>query len=146
MESQLSSASSPIKSCSASAVPVPVEIVTDDEMAFLEAALASARPLLSSPSRLLLASSSLPLVLSPSRSQVTSIRSCSNSPVRDIEDSDQSMPPRSYLERFRANRALSVTDITGSVRFLVSAPKKHIFSFPQIWGFYCLIIGGLYWH
>ncbi|ONK62441.1 uncharacterized protein A4U43_C07F3890 [Asparagus officinalis] len=101
-------------------IPVETEIITDAEMAFLDAALASARPLLSSsilpPSRFPLLPCSLPLALSSPPRHVTSL-SCSSgssSPVKDIEDADKSVRPKSLLERFRARRGLMVTDITSS--------------------------------
>ncbi|KAL6865380.1 hypothetical protein ACP4OV_016531 [Aristida adscensionis] len=74
----------------------PVEVVSDEEMALIEAALAlaAARPLLSSPARR------------------AAPRSCSSAAAGDIEDP----PParRSLLARFRDRRALAVTDITAT--------------------------------
>ncbi|OEL29692.1 Exonuclease V, chloroplastic [Dichanthelium oligosanthes] len=80
---------------------IPVEIVSDEEMAFIEAALAAAaagaRPLLSSAAR----RAAAPL-------------SCAaySAAGGDIEDSPP--PQRSLLARFRERRALAVTDITAT--------------------------------
>nr|XP_019710485.1 exonuclease V, chloroplastic isoform X1 [Elaeis guineensis] len=110
-------------------IPIPVEIVSEEEMAFIEAALASTRPLLSStpsfsssslsssPARLALVSA-LPSVLSPLRKPTGSLHSsaCSR-PLPappDIEDSAGSAPPKSLLHQFRSRRGLTVTDITAT--------------------------------
>ncbi|XP_042419975.1 exonuclease V, chloroplastic-like isoform X3 [Zingiber officinale] len=118
-------------------VHIPVEIVSEEEMAFIEAALASTRPFL--------ASSACPS--SSSRfalfSSLTSILPCSSVPPTspgprsfatssDIEDTvpptspgsrsfatssgiEDIVPPRSsLLDQFRSKRGLSVTDFTST--------------------------------
>ncbi|CAL5097201.1 unnamed protein product [Urochloa decumbens] len=80
---------------------LPVEVVSDDEMAFIDVALAAAtagaRPLFSSAAR----RAAAPL-------------SCAaySAACGDIEDSP--LPRRSLLARFRERRALAVTDITAT--------------------------------
>lgn len=105
-----------------SSVPeIPVEIVSDDEMALLDAALALAS------SRVSLSSSSSPIVQQNVRS-VRSVRSMSILAKRrlsgcsapDIEDSSDSVvnknrAPPSLFQRFRKKKGLSVTDITATV-------------------------------
>ncbi|WOL14838.1 exonuclease V, chloroplastic isoform X1 [Canna indica] len=104
-------------------VHIPVEIVSEDEMAFLEAALASTRPLLSSSpcslsspassssSRFALLSAR-PSLLCGSPVRKSSTRPQSLSTTLDIEDP---VPPRpSLFARFRSRRGLSVTDITAT--------------------------------
>ncbi|XP_017698165.1 exonuclease V, chloroplastic isoform X2 [Phoenix dactylifera] len=108
-------------------IPVPVEIVSEQEMAFIEAALASTRPLLSStssssslsssPARLALVSA-LPSILSPLRRPTGSFHSTAcfrplPAPP-DIEDSAGSSRPKSLLHQFRSRRGLTVTDITAT--------------------------------
>jgi exonuclease V len=102
-----------------------VEIVSDDEMAIIEAALAAAaaRPLLSS---------------AVARGAAT-FSCAAYSTAGDIEDS---APPlrRSLLSRFRERRALAVTDITATVclrpsRLFASSanvPRRRLFSLPCI--------------
>lgn len=112
-------------------IPVPVEIVSEEEMAFIEAALASTRSLLSSstsfsssssssapsPDRLALVSA-LPSILSPLRRPTGSIHSAARSgplpTAPDIEDSAGSARPKSLLHQFRSRRGLTVTDITAT--------------------------------
>jgi exonuclease V len=83
------------------------EIVSDEEMAIIEAALAAAaaRPLLSA---------------AAVRGAAT-LSCAAYSTAGDIEDS---APPlrRSLLSRFRERRALAVTDITATVSRPVPAP------------------------
>ncbi|KAG1371596.1 exonuclease V, chloroplastic [Cocos nucifera] len=124
-------------------IPVPVEIVSEEEMAFIEAALASTRPLLSStssfsssssslsssPARLALVSA-LPSVLSPLRRPTGSLHSaaCSH-PLPappDIEGSAGSARPKSLLHQFRSRRGLTVTDITATVVEKVEVPIKSV--------------------
>lgn len=89
----------------------PVDIVSDEEMALIDAALAAAaagaRPLLSAAAR----RAAAPL-------------SCAAYPpaAGDIEDTP--LPRRSRLARFRERRALAVTDITATVTPL---PKARAF-------------------
>nr|CAD1828788.1 unnamed protein product [Ananas comosus var. bracteatus] len=101
MDDALSSAPLPIS--------VPIEIVSEEEMAFLEAALAAALPCALSPS------SSSPR----GRRGASSLRRCAAPPhsssAADIEDSlATSAPRRSLLHRFRSKRALMVTDVTAA--------------------------------
>ncbi|XP_006654945.3 exonuclease V, chloroplastic [Oryza brachyantha] len=85
---------------------VPVEIVSDEEMAIIEAALSAA------------AAAARPVVFSAARRAVS--LSCAAykfaaSSGGDIEDSPPPPPPRgSLLARFRDRRALAVTDITAT--------------------------------
>ncbi|KAF8725733.1 hypothetical protein HU200_020282 [Digitaria exilis] len=87
---------------------IPVEVVSDEEMAFIDAALAAAaaaaaagaRPLLSSAAR----RTAAPLSCAA--------YSAAGSAGGDIEDSP--LPRRSLLARFRERRALAVTDITAT--------------------------------
>ncbi|KFK27573.1 hypothetical protein AALP_AA8G401200 [Arabis alpina] len=88
-------------------VEIPIEIVTEEEMAILDAALAATRSFLpsairsvSSPSRLLAGETSRTL------RSVTVFSKRKLSACSDIEDS--------YLHRFRRNQALGVTDLTGT--------------------------------
>ncbi|KAK4286475.1 hypothetical protein QN277_003026 [Acacia crassicarpa] len=105
---------------------IPIEIVSDEEMAIIEAALAYARSFTFSavPAT---RSTTLPLqVHKNARSPVQSIRvlsnrSLSNCSQSDIEDSGNMMNTQkrrrvaeSYLHRFRKNRGLTVTDITST--------------------------------
>ncbi|KAF5744681.1 hypothetical protein HS088_TW07G00258 [Tripterygium wilfordii] len=102
---------------------IPIEIVSEEEMALLEAALAATRSSFSS--------SDIPSICSPSPSSqfqmnarcVSSITllskrglSCCSRP--DIEDfggtQKRNRVPESLLQRFRKNRALSVTDFTNT--------------------------------
>ena len=92
---------------------IPLEIVTEEEMALIDAAMVSARGMIR-------ASSFLGSRSSPSA--LASLRRCRNSfrpvsPSQDIEDFDsrQSQPKPSPLKLFRNRRALSVTDITATV-------------------------------
>ncbi|KOM50724.1 hypothetical protein LR48_Vigan08g155100 [Vigna angularis] len=98
---------------------IPIEIISDDEMAFIEAALAFASTRTCSAIRSSSCSSS------PSKSplhnnalSITVVSKRSLSSGSDIED----LPPRkrnptlsdSFLRRFRNRRGLSVTDITST--------------------------------
>uniref|UniRef100_A0A1J3F171 Exonuclease V, chloroplastic n=1 Tax=Noccaea caerulescens TaxID=107243 RepID=A0A1J3F171_NOCCA len=81
---------------------IPIEIVSEEEMAILDAMLAATRSILPSAIR---------SAASPSRSpkairSVTIFSKRKLSACSDIEDS--------YLHRFRRNQALSVTDLTGT--------------------------------
>lgn len=113
---------------------IPIEIVSEEEMALLEAALVATRSLLSSSSVIpSIASSSRPSFLSSSqlRENVRSIESITLLSKRsfsvcaglDIEDSGnlrsqqkkKNRVSESFLRRFRKKRGLMVTDITGTV-------------------------------
>ncbi|XVE79086.1 hypothetical protein DITRI_Ditri14bG0029200 [Diplodiscus trichospermus] len=102
---------------------IPIEFVTEEEMAFIEAAYAATSSSLYSS----LSSS----ICSPSRFQgktrpmqsitLFSKRCLSGSSELDIEDSSnlistqkRSRVAQSFLQRFRRERGLSVTDVTGS--------------------------------
>ncbi|KAF0923999.1 hypothetical protein E2562_008349 [Oryza meyeriana var. granulata] len=100
----------PMPSSSAAAPPaserveLPVEIVSDEEMALIEAALsaAAARPVLSAAAR-----RAVPLSCAA--------YSAASSSSGDIEDSPPLPTPRGSLHaRFRERRALAVTDITAT--------------------------------
>lgn len=117
---------------------IPVEIVTDEEMALIEAALTAARSSLSSstiPAMSFTAaasSSSFSPLLHRNARSIGSIARLSKrrlsdctdtSPIRDIEDSGVLRSTQkkigvreSLLHRFRRKKGLSVTDITGTVR------------------------------
>ncbi|PKI62584.1 hypothetical protein CRG98_017006 [Punica granatum] len=93
---------------------IPVEIVSDDEMALLETALAlaSSRASLSSSSSLLFQRNVRSISSLPKRR----LSGCS---VPDIEDSSDSVAkksraPPSLFHRFRKKKGLSVTDITAT--------------------------------
>ena len=103
---------------------IPIEIVSDEEMAFIEAALASARSF-----------SAVPVIHSPSRCShfdintksiqsitILSKRRLSKCTETDIEDSGNLVITQkkcrvneSFLHRFRRKRGLSVTDVTSTV-------------------------------
>ncbi|XP_021889759.1 exonuclease V, chloroplastic [Carica papaya] len=112
---------------------IPIEIVSEEEMALLEAALVATRSFLSSSSVIpSIASPSRPSFLSSSqlRENVRSIesitllskRSLSVCAGLDIEDSGnlrsqqkkKNRVSESFLRRFRKKRGLMVTDITGT--------------------------------
>ena len=113
---------------------IPIEIVSDEEMAFIEAAYASVSSssssilsrCSSSPTRLLhsnnaISINSITLVSKPRLSSSSS--SCAG--AGDIEDTvvnySQKKPniSDSFLRRFRKKRALSVTDLTSTVHFIL---------------------------
>ncbi|RZS14258.1 hypothetical protein BHM03_00045941 [Ensete ventricosum] len=125
-----SSSSSPFLNVTSVAVPatdkdevhVPVEIVSEEEMAFLEAALASTRSLFSSsPSPLFssaCSSASRFALLSPLPSVLS--HSCRPQSLATTPNIEDFVPPRSsLLRRFRFRRGLSVTDIIGTVGLLL---------------------------
>lgn len=90
-----------------------VEIVSDEEMAIIEAALAAAasataRPLLSAAA----SATARPLLSAAARGAAT-ISCAAYTTAGDIEDSPPSQR-RSLLSRFRERRALAVTDITAT--------------------------------
>ncbi|CAL9765047.1 unnamed protein product [Musa acuminata subsp. burmannicoides] len=98
-------------------VYVPVEIVSEEEMAFLEAALASTRSVLSSsPSPFVssaCSSASRFALLSPLPSGLS--HSCRPQSLATTPNIEDFVPPRSsLLRRFRSRRGLSVTDIIGT--------------------------------
>ncbi|KAG0477055.1 hypothetical protein HPP92_013896 [Vanilla planifolia] len=94
-------------------IEIPVEIVSEEEMALIEAALSAATAAASSrvPSRSWAA-------LSHCRRHTTSPRLMpsllSQSQPSDIEDSAKPLPKRSLFREFRARRGLTVTDITAT--------------------------------
>ncbi|KAF7823441.1 Exonuclease V, chloroplastic [Senna tora] len=98
---------------------IPIEIVSDEEMALIEAALASARSLTSLPSS---SPQFRPNPKSPLKSiLLLSKRTLSRCTQSDIEDppnliatQKRSRVAESYLRRFRKNRGLAVTDITST--------------------------------
>lgn len=116
------------KACSSSSIvivpEIPIEIVSDEEMALLEAALVSARSFLSS--------TAVPTALRSSHfpSHVRSVQSItalskrgfpgSNEPdMEDLGDfrttQKKTRLPESFLLRFRKKKGLSVTDLTSTV-------------------------------
>ncbi|XP_022752455.1 exonuclease V, chloroplastic-like isoform X2 [Durio zibethinus] len=105
---------------------IPIEFVSEEEMALIEAAYAASRSSLSSSSSSISSS-----ICSPSRFQsktktiqsitLLSKRCLSGSTVLDIEDSGnltstqkRSRVAQPFLHRFRRKRGLSVTDITAT--------------------------------
>ncbi|MBA0855761.1 hypothetical protein Goshw_018690 [Gossypium schwendimanii] len=119
---------------------IPIEFVTEEEMALIEAAYAATRSSLSS-------SSSSSICSPTSRFQthsrtihsitLLSKRGLNGSSELDIEDSDYLKNPQKrirvaqpFLHRFRRKRALSVTDITATV---VKKVKVHIKSVEGSW-------------
>ncbi|XP_028757042.1 exonuclease V, chloroplastic-like isoform X1 [Neltuma alba] len=105
---------------------IPIEIVSDEEMAIIEAALAYARSFTFSVAPAI-PSPTFPSQLhingkSPVRSiAVLSNKGFSNCSQSDIEDSGNMLNTQkrrreaeSYLHRFRKNRGLSITDITST--------------------------------
>lgn len=133
---------------------IPIEIVCEEEMAFIDAALAAA-------TRCSLSSSAVSAICSPSRSPllssqfqrnpVVSVKTIGALPKRglsglssenEIEDmGDLGVTQKktkvfeSLLERFRKKRALSVTDITGAVWTFFF----HLCSF--FWGTFWIVLG-----
>ncbi|KAF5751527.1 hypothetical protein HS088_TW02G00541 [Tripterygium wilfordii] len=102
---------------------IPIEIVSEEEMALLEAALAATRSSFSSPA--------ISSICSPSRSSqfqrnARSVHSitllskrrlsyCSQSDIEDFGGTQKrNRVPESLLQRFRKNRGLNVTDITAT--------------------------------
>lgn len=118
---------------------IPVEIVTDEEMALIEAALTATRSSLSSSTipaisfTAAASSSSFSPLLHRNARSIGSIArlskrrlsDCTDTrPIRDIEDSGELRSTQkkigvgeSLLHRFRRKKGLSVTDITGTVPF-----------------------------
>jgi len=112
---------------------IPIEIVSDEEMAFIEAAYASvsssssilSRCSSSSPTRLLQnnAISNIKSITLVSKPRLSSSSTCAG--AGDIEDtvvnSSQKKPniSDSFLRRFRKKRALSVTDLTSTVHIIL---------------------------
>jgi exonuclease V len=86
---------------------IPVEIISEEEMAFLEAALASARPLI--------AAASLSSSFNQCRSVTSFISRATPPDTPDIEDSGVRLPRKPFLAHFRKNKGLTVTDITATV-------------------------------
>ncbi|EEF36023.1 exonuclease V, chloroplastic [Ricinus communis] len=104
---------------------IPIEIVSEEEMGFIEAALAATRPCFSS--------SSIPAICSPSRSSLfqNSVRSIQTitsfskkrligSDIEDLGDFKSTqlkknrVADQSFLYKFRKRTGLSVTDITST--------------------------------
>ncbi|CAH8362353.1 unnamed protein product [Eruca vesicaria subsp. sativa] len=86
---------------------IPIEIISEEEMAILDAALAATRSFLPSAIRSAAASPSRGV----SKASITmlskrKLSACSSSSSLDIEDS--------FLRRFRKNQALGVTDLTAT--------------------------------
>lgn len=106
---------------------IPIEIVTEEEMALIELALSAAAASLPRPPKLLslLPSSARGPAISGFRPRRRfSVSSSSGASSDDIEDSGGAGPkeggrPSSLLERFRSRRGLAVTDITASVCFFL---------------------------
>ncbi|KHG01831.1 putative exonuclease V [Gossypium arboreum] len=119
---------------------IPIEFVSEEEMALIEAAYAATRSSLSSSSSSSICS---PTSRFQTRSRtihsitLLSKRGLNGSSELDIEDSDYLKNPQkrirvaqSFLHRFRRKRALSVTDITATV---VKKVKVHIESVEDRW-------------
>ncbi|KAF2300556.1 hypothetical protein GH714_014021 [Hevea brasiliensis] len=114
-----------VETATSSSVPnIQIEIVTEEEMAFIEAALAATRSCLSS--------SSIPAIFSPSRSSlfqnntrsilsITSLSKigvpgdCSESDIEDLRITQKNnRVAESFFHRFRKRTGLYVTDITST--------------------------------
>lgn len=110
---------------------IPIEFVSEEEMALIEAAYAATRSSLSSSicsptSRFQTQSRTIHSIT------ILSKRGLNGSSELDIEDSDYLKNPQKrirvaqpFLHRFRRKRALSVTDITATV-------LKFVFTFSRI--------------
>ena len=129
-ESPTQSPQTTISSSSSTNVPpqIPIEIVTEEEMALIEAAFASARTSLSTSlsttARFRRNARSIQSITLLSKRGLSG--SVETSSVGDIEDSvgvcrnaqKRNRVNESLLHRFRRKRGLSVTDITSTVMFL----------------------------
>ncbi|XP_052186649.1 exonuclease V, chloroplastic [Diospyros lotus] len=96
---------------------IPVEIVSDEEMALIEAALAATAGPAISPVRFQRTARSIQSITLLSKRRLSS----ETGPIGDIEDAvgfrptqKRSRPAYSFLHRFRRKRGLSVTDITAT--------------------------------
>lgn len=114
-----------VATTSTSVPEIPIEIVTEEEMALIEAALAATRSSLSS--------SVMPAICSPSSSSlfinnarsihsITSLSKrrvpggCGESDIEDLRSTQKkNRVAESLFHRFRRRRGLSVTDITSAV-------------------------------
>lgn len=129
---------------------IPIEIISEEEMAILDAAFAATRSFL--PSAIRSAASPSRIISGESSKTARSITMFSKrklSACSDIEDS--------LLHRFRKNQALGVTDLTGTVRLNLSlyqlcvlTPIDLLFSWLGVrrngvrnkWRMFCVLGGG----
>lgn len=118
---------------------IPIEIISEEEMALLEAALASARSQSCSAIPVLRSSHFPTNVRSINSVNILSKRELSGFTDRDIEDSGDFISTQkkirvseSFFQRFRRKKGLSVTDITSTV--------FHPFSFSFLIFFFRLCI------
>lgn len=137
---------------------IPVEIVSDEEMALIEAALAAARSSISCSSSSAINSSSSSKILFNARS-IQSITLLSKRGLSaahpDIEDLCKTASTQkrvkvneSLLHRFRRKKGFAVTDFTGTVRSSCLAFDWFSLIYVDGLEFFCLlqIINGLlYW-
>ncbi|VFQ96615.1 unnamed protein product [Cuscuta campestris] len=101
---------------------IPVEIISDEEMALIDAALAAACPSISCSTQLQRGVRSIHSITLLSKRRVSGCTESGSSPTRDIEDGgNRIVSPRkknrlkeSLLQRFRRKRGLAVTDITAT--------------------------------
>ena len=98
-----------------------MEVVSDEEMALIDAALAAA------------AAGARPLVSSTARRTAAQLSCAAYSAAGgDIEDSP--VPRRSLLARFRERRALAITDITATVTTSPTPKARAPLAFPCLLG------------
>ncbi|XP_010443837.1 PREDICTED: exonuclease V, chloroplastic-like isoform X1 [Camelina sativa] len=88
---------------------IPIEIVSEEEMAIMDAALAATRSILPCATR-----SASPSRMIAGGSPKTTIRSITLFTKRKLSAACSSDIEDSYLRRFRRNQALGVTDLTGT--------------------------------
>ncbi|XP_019199121.1 PREDICTED: exonuclease V, chloroplastic [Ipomoea nil] len=113
--------------CPSPRPPIPIEIISDEEMALIEAALAATRPSLScsssSSTQFQRSARSIHSITLTSKRQLSGCTETGLSSVGDIEDGRNRIitSPRkknrftqSLLHRFRRKRGLAVTDITAT--------------------------------
>ncbi|RAL46103.1 hypothetical protein DM860_006257 [Cuscuta australis] len=101
---------------------IPVEIISDEEMALIDAALAAACPSISCSTQLQRGVRSIHSITLLSKRRVSGCTESGSSPTRDIEDGgNRIVSPgkknrlkESLLQRFRRKRGLAVTDITAT--------------------------------
>lgn len=114
--------------CPSPRPPIPIEIISDEEMALIEAALAATRPSLScsssSSTQFQRSARSIHSITLTSKRRLSGCTETGLSSVGDIEDGRNRtiISPRkknrftqSFLHRFRRKRGLAVTDITATV-------------------------------
>ena len=100
---------------------IPIKIISDDEMALIEAAFAFASTRSCSAIRSSSSSSKSPLHNNALSITIASKRRLSSgSDIEDLPTRKKKHPlPDSFLHRFRNKRALSITDLTSTVSIFV---------------------------